>query len=70
MTPYGYIPPRELELIRAIKPWMIGFERIGEKNKVILRPDAPEEIVKMRDEYWELVLASEPDYESIEDFSQ
>ena len=69
MTPYGYIPPKELELIRAIKPWMAGCERIGKKNKPILKPDVPKEIVKMRDELWELILA-EPDVENIEDFYQ
>ena len=53
------IPPREVELFKAIKPWFIGCERIGEKNKPILKPDTPEEIVKMRDELWELILLEE-----------
>ena len=70
MAPYGYIPPRELELIRAVKPWTIGFEEIGNRNRPILKPGAPEEIVKMRDELWELVLASDDTEETIEDFSQ
>ena len=40
-----------------------------EKNKPILKPDAPKDIVKMRDRLWELALA-EPEVESIEDFYQ
>ena len=55
------IPPRVLELFRAIRPWFIGCEWIGEKNKPILKPDAPEEIVKMRDELWEWVLLDTDD---------
>ena len=57
------------KLLEAIDSWLIGYERIGEKNKPILKPDAPEGIVKMRDRLWELALA-EPDVESIEDFYQ
>ena len=69
MGGYGYIPPRELELMDAIQPWAIDYEKIGEKYKPILKPDAPEEIVKMRDEFWELILAYK-DPERIEDFFQ
>ena len=70
MAPYGYISPRELELITAIQPWTVGWERIGKKNKPLMAPNAPEEIVKMRDEFWELILASDDTEEIIEDFSQ
>lgn len=59
----------EYELLDAIRPWTIGYERIGKKIKHILKPDAPREIVKKRDRLWELILADEP-IESIEDFSQ
>ena len=49
--------------------YFINYIHKGKKNKPILKPDAPGEIVKMRDELWELILA-EPDVENIEDFYQ
>ena len=52
----------ELELIRTIIPWVIGHEHIGNKNKPILKPDAPQEIVEKRDKLWEIVLAEVIDF--------
>ena len=53
---YGYIPPERKVLLDAFYDWIIGFEPVGERNKPILRADAPPEIVKKRDEFFELVL--------------
>ncbi|MBQ5325572.1 MAG: hypothetical protein J6K80_00075 [Oscillospiraceae bacterium] len=51
-----YIEPEIKVLFEAIHDWIIGYEPVGERNKPILRADAPPEIVKKRDEFFELVL--------------
>ena len=56
--PY-YIDPQKKALFEAFHDWIIGYEPVGERNKPILRADAPPEIVKKRDEFFELILKSE-----------
>ena len=63
MTPYGYIPKERLELLEAYGPYIIGFEKVGEKNKPILRADTPKEIVEKRDKHFQMILNGIEDYE-------
>ena len=66
MEPYGYIEPKELALIEAIKPWIKTLAITDGDIKPVLKDNAPPEIIKKFNEWWNLPI--EPiDYD---DFGQ
>lgn len=65
METYGYVDPKELEMIKAFKPWVKTFAKIDGRIKPVLKDNAPPEIIEKFNEWWNLPV--EPiDYDNFE----